>query len=122
MKKDNKIVLSIIIGGSIFIVILLTLFVSLIGNSSDIFSSYPNGDTVTIIPLQGEIGYGSSSLTGESIITPKMVQEAVKNAETDSSVSSILININSPGGSPVASEEIMNTINSSKKTCCCLVQ
>ena len=99
----------------ILIVILLGIFIALIGNSSNIFSSYPNGDTVAIIPLQGEIGYGSSNLTEDSIITPKMVQDAMNKAETDSSVSSILIDINSPGGSPVASEEIMNTINSSKK-------
>ncbi len=65
MKKDNKIVLSIIVGGSIIILLLLVGLSALIGlgssNSSISISQY--GDTVAIIPLQGEIAYGSSSIT-----------------------------------------------------------
>ena len=75
----------------------------------------PNGDTVAIIPLQGEIGYGASNSSGSSIITPEMVKTAIIKADSDNSVSSIVIDLNSPGGSPVASEEIMNTINNTKK-------
>ncbi len=114
MKKNSKIVLSIIVGGSVLVLILLIALVSLVGNS-DILSSSPNGDTIAVIPLQGEIGYGSSGVSGESIITPEMVKDAMNQAESDGSVSSILIKINSPGGSPVASEEIMDTLNTSKK-------
>jgi protease-4 len=44
-----------------------------------------------------------------------MIQNSISQAESDSSVSSIVIDVNSPGGSPVASEEIMNSIKSSKK-------
>jgi len=77
-------------------------------------SSAPNGDTVAVIPLQGEIGYDSSN-SSESIVTPDMIQNSISQAESDSSVSSIVIDVNSPGGSPVASEEIMNSIKSSKK-------
>jgi protease-4 len=114
MKKDNKIVLSIIIGGSILILLLLIGLSALIGlDSSNSISQY--GDTVAIIPLQGEIAYGSSTVTGGNIITPENVQNAILSAESDNSVSSILIDVNSPGGSPVASEEIMNTIKKSKK-------
>lgn len=117
MKKDNKIVLSIIIGGSIMILLLLVGLSALIGlassNSTNSISQY--GDTVAIIPLQGEIAYGSSSVAGGNIITPENVQNAILSAESDNSVSSILIDVNSPGGSPVASEEIMNTIKKSKK-------
>lgn len=94
-------------------IILLTTMISLLGGSN-FLSSAPNGDTVAIIPLQGEIGYGSSGLGGESIVTPENVKDALKQAESDGTVSSILIKINSPGGSPVASEEIMNAINESK--------
>ncbi len=71
-------------------------------------------NSVAEIPLQGEIGYGSSS-SGDNVISPEMMQEAISKAESDSSVSSILIDVNSPGGSPVASEEIMNIIKNSKK-------
>jgi len=114
MKKSNKIVLSIIVGGSLLILVLLIALFSIFGDSSDIFSSSPNGDTVAVIPIEGEIGYESSG-NSDAVVTPENVQDAMEKAESDSSVSSILIKINSPGGSPVASEEIMNTINSSKK-------
>lgn len=114
MKKNSKIVLSILVGGSLLVLILLVALVSMIGGS-DFLSSAPNGDTVAVIPLQGEIGYGSSGVSGETIITPEMMKDAMKQAESDGSVSSILIKVNSPGGSPVASEEIMNAINNSEK-------
>lgn len=114
MKKSSKIVLGILVGGSLLVVILLTAMISLLGGSN-FLSSAPNGDTVAIIPIQGEIGYGSSGLSGETIVTPENVKDALKQAESDGTVSSILIKINSPGGSPVASEEIMNAINESEK-------
>lgn len=114
MKKNSKIVLGILVGGSILVIALLIATVSLLGGSN-FLNSAPNGDTVAVIPLQGEIGYGSSGVSGETIVTPENVKEALKQAESDGTVSSILIKINSPGGSPVASEEIMNAINESKK-------
>ena len=115
MKKDTKIVISIVVGGLFILSLLMIGFLTLIGSfSGSISDSAPNGDSVAEIPLQGEIGYGSSS-SGDNVISPEMMQEAISKAESDSSVSSILIDVNSPGGSPVASEEIMNTIKNSKK-------
>ncbi len=116
MKKDTKIIISIIVGGLFILSLLMIGFLTLIGSfSSSKFDSAPNGDTVADIPLQGEIGYGTSSASGENIVSPEMMQDAISKAESDSSVSSILIDVDSPGGSPVASEEIMNTIKNSKK-------
>lgn len=114
MKRDVKIALSMIVGGFFVIIILLAAISALTGDSNSIFTGN-TGDTVAIIPLQGEIAYGSSGLNSQQIVTPEMVQNALSNAESDSSVSSIVIEVNSPGGSPVASEEIMNSIKKSKK-------
>ncbi len=113
MKKDTKIVLSIVVGGLIVISLLLIVLFTVIGGVN-VLSSDPNGDTVAVIPLQGEIGYGPSN-TSDSVVTPEMIQNSISQAESDNSVSSIVIDVNSPGGSPVASEEIMNSIKSSKK-------
>jgi protease-4 len=113
MKKDSKIVISIIVGGFLVIALLLIALFTVIGGTNTL-SSTPNGDTVAIIPLQGEIGYGSTN-SSDSVVTPEMIQNSISQAESDSSVSSIVIDVNSPGGSPVASEEIMNSIKSSKK-------
>lgn len=113
MKKDSKIVISIIVGGFLVIALLLIALFTVIGGTNTL-SSTPNGDTVAIIPLQGEIGYGSTN-SSDSVVTPEMIQNSISQAESDSSVSSIVIDVNSPGGSPVASEEIMNSIKSRKK-------
>jgi protease IV len=113
MKKDSKIVISIIVGGLLVISLLLIVIFTVIGGTN-ILSSAPNGDTVAVIPLQGEIGYGSSN-SSDSVVTPEMMQNSITQAESDNSVSSIVIDVNSPGGSPVASEEIMSSIKTSKK-------
>ena len=81
---------------------------------TNILSSAPNGDSVAIIPIQGEIGYGSTN-SSDSVVTPEMIQNSITQAESDNSISSIVIDVNSPGGSPVASEEIMSSIKTSKK-------
>lgn len=114
MKKNSKFVLGILVGGSLLVIALLVATVSLLGGSN-FLNSAPNGDTIAVIPLEGEIGYGSSGVSGETIVTPENVKDAINQAESDGTVSSILIKINSPGGSPVASEEIMNAIKESKK-------
>ena len=113
MKKDSKIVIGIIVGGLLILSLLLIALFTVTGGT-DILSSAPNGDTVAVIPLQGEIGYGSSN-SSDSVVTPEMMQNSISQAESDNSVSSIVIDVNSPGGSPVASEEIMNSITKSKK-------
>jgi protease IV len=111
MKKDNKIILSIIVGGSFALLIMLIGFLTLLGSTTNTF----NGNTIAVIPIQGEIAYGSSGITGGSVITPENVEGAIQEAESDNTVSAILLDVNSPGGSPVASEEIMNIINQSEK-------
>lgn len=73
------------------------------------------GGTVAVIPIQGEIGYGSSNVLGGSVVTPEVIKNHIQKAEEDNSVSAILLDINSPGGTPVASEEIMNAVRNCKK-------
>lgn len=73
------------------------------------FISFLSGDTVAVIPSKGEIGYN------EGMLNPQAVQEAFEEAEDDSNVVAILLEVNSPGGTPVASNEIMQIIKDSKK-------
>jgi len=70
---------------------------------------------VAVIPIQGQIGYGSANMLSGSAVNPDTIKEQIRDAETDSSVSAILLDINSPGGTPVASEEIMNAVKECKK-------
>lgn len=80
-----------------------------------VFISSSFGGTVAVIPIQGQIGYGSANVLGGSTVNPDEIKEQIRNAEDDSSVSAILLEINSPGGTPVASEEIMNVVKGCKK-------
>lgn len=105
---DNNIKLLIIgVGG------LLVSFVLIIGAIAILGSSF--GGTIAVIPIQGEIGYGSSDLLGGSVANPEIIKNQINEANNDGSVSAILLDINSPGGTPVASEEIMNAIKDCKK-------
>ncbi|AXV39372.1 signal peptide peptidase SppA [Methanobacterium sp. BAmetb5] len=114
MEKDTKLVLGIAGGGFLVLIILFVTILSLLGNSNGL-NGTSFGDTVAVIPLQGEIAYGQSSFLESSVVTPQTVTDSIKEAEEDSSVSAIVLDVNSPGGSPVASEEIMNAVKNSSK-------
>ncbi len=117
MNKNNKIIIALIIGSLFAVLLLLSAFMAILGviGDNNTFSSSPFGDTVAVIPLQGEIAYGQSSILGGEIVTPDTIIGEIRQAEADSDVSAILLDVNSPGGSPVASEEIMTAVKECKK-------
>ena len=106
MDKNAKILL-LGVGGLSFLVVLVVAVLVVVLSSG--------GGTVAVIPIQGEIGYSSSNVLGGGVVNPDVVKEQIRGAEDDGSVCAILLEINSPGGTPVASEEIMNEIKNSKK-------
>ena len=114
MDKNTQLILGIVGGGFLILVVIFIAILSLLGNEG-VTSDTSFGNTVAVIPVQGEIAYGESSILGSSIVTPQSVTEGIKQAEEDSSVSAIVLDVNSPGGSPVASEEIMNVVKNSSK-------
>lgn len=114
MSKNNQLFLAILGGGALIVIVFFLAVLSIIGSGTGIISG-DFGDTVAIIPVQGEIGYTQSDILGGSVVTPQSVIDGIKQAEEDSSVSAIVLDVNSPGGTPVASEEIMNAVNNSKK-------
>ncbi|OWT33251.1 hypothetical protein BGI41_03350 [Methanobrevibacter sp. 87.7] len=98
-----------IIGGFIIIFVIILLFsilpaTGLLGSTS-----------VAVIPIYGEISYDSDGTN--QIITPDEFQKAITEADEDPSVGAIVLDINSPGGSTVASNEMMQMVkNTSKPT------
>ena len=100
---DKNIKLLIIGAGGLFV-----LFILLVGLISILGSSF--GGTVAVIPIQGEIAYGSSDILSGSVVNPETIKKQIKDADEDASVSAILLDINSPGGTPVASTEIMEAV------------
>jgi len=115
VSRNNKFIIGIIGGGLLVFIVLFVAILSLIGSGAGGINGTSFGNTVAIVPVQGEIAYGQSSILGDSVVTPQTVNDGIKEAEEDSSISAIVLDINSPGGSPVASEEIMNTVKNCKK-------
>jgi len=93
--------------GIIFIVIFIMIFIPLIAMIS-------GPTTVAVIPVYGEIGYGASS-ENITISNPDVFNQMMDDALANPNIGAIVIDINSPGGSPVAGEEMLVKINNSNK-------
>ena len=77
-----------------------------------ISSATPQGN-IALISISGQIGSSDGFL--ESPANPDDIADMISQAEKDSRVKGILIEVNSPGGSPVASEEVMKAVKKAAK-------
>ncbi len=107
MDRNTKLLIGL---GICAVFLLFIIFIGILA-----FFGFSLGNTVAIIPIQGEIAYGSSDILGGNVVNPDTIKNLIKQAEDDESVSAIVLDINSPGGTPVASEEIMNDVKNCKK-------
>jgi len=89
---------------------------------ADAYLTYSNSDakpkaTVAIIDGDGLItDSGAGNLAGDSVMDASTIAEAFFNAAEDKDVKAIIFRINSPGGSPVASETIRHALIVAKKS------
>ncbi|MCD4739831.1 signal peptide peptidase SppA [archaeon] len=73
------------------------------------------GGAVGVVPVKGEMYTEStSSIVGSSFGVRETIKQ-LKNADENPSVSAILLDINSPGGSVVAGQELARAIKKTKK-------
>lgn len=114
MNKESKIFITLILGCSLAVIFLILLLIFSGTNINQALNQNQKGNAVAIIPIEGQIAFGQTD-GGELVVTPEQIRQAIKQAEEDNGVSSILIEMNSPGGSAVASEEMMEAIKSAKK-------
>lgn len=71
---------------------------------------------VALIAINGEImAEAGDTFLGESIISSEEIVKSIKDAEKDEKIKAIVIKINSPGGSAVASKEIADAIKNADK-------
>jgi len=70
-------------------------------------AGHSNGKTVAVIYLTGEIGFGSSSLNGST--TDQAMQDLIR-ATNDPGLKAVVLRIDSPGGSPAASQELNDQV------------
>ena len=71
---------------------------------------------VAVISLSGPVQMDSSGLFfGGSVISPEFVRSQLKRAKDDTAVKAIVIQVESPGGSAAASQEILEEIEKVEK-------
>lgn len=110
MDKNSKIVLGVI-GSLVGIFLLMVLSIIIILGMSS--ANIATGNSVAVIPIYGEVSYGSSE--NSYYTNPDDIKNLIQQANDDTSVRAIVLDINSPGGTPVASGEVMASIKNSKK-------
>ncbi|MBI2654953.1 signal peptide peptidase SppA [Candidatus Woesearchaeota archaeon] len=123
MAKKNRFrwAYSIIVAIAAFAALILVIFLGLI--FAVIASLFIGADVesldgnVALISIDGVIlGSDSSDYLFESVASSDDIAELVEEADENSAIKAIIFEINSPGGSPVASEEIANAILKTNKT------
>ena len=70
---------------------------------------------IAVLPVEGEIWPYYGLTDAPLIVTPEAVETFLTTAEDDTSIDAVLIEVNSPGGTPVAAERIAQRLRSSSK-------
>ena len=68
------------------------------------------GDAVAVMQLSGAISSGSESYLSTPGITPDLVANLLEQAAADPAIKAVVVSVNSPGGSVVASDEIYHAL------------
>ncbi len=68
------------------------------------------GDAVAVMQLSGAISSGSDDYFSTQGITPDLVADLLEQAAADSAIKAVVVSVNSPGGSVVASDEIYHAL------------
>jgi protease-4 len=111
-KRDGwKFFLGLIAGAGLIVIVLGVVFALSVSG----FSGF--GSKIAVISIQGTITSSPSFLT-ESV-TPNDVFALIKTAEDDPSIKGVIFEINSPGGSVVASREMAYAVRNMKKPALC---
>lgn len=99
---------------AVVVMFTIVLFFMVISALYEVENSVSDGScNIAVLPLEGTIlpfhGIGDF----EMIITPETVEDFMSVVEEEDGIEGVLIEINSPGGTPVASERIAERLRSS---------
>lgn len=112
--KKKKNFLKFILLASLVIFFLILWLNSLLKNSTS--------GNVALIPLQGLITVDGKNYLGKETVSSEMIIQFLKKADKEEKIKAILLEINSPGGSAVASDEIATQIKKIKKPVIALIK
>lgn len=110
-KTSNPLTTILIIFLSLFV--LSSIFASII--SLAFMEETVNGN-VAVIPVKGAILGDGGGVFDDTSASASIIVDLLERANQDESIQAIVLEINSPGGSAVASEEIANAVKRVNKT------
>lgn len=100
-------------------VVLVVTIVGLVVSISWLYESESNISdgtcNVAVFPIEGMILPFHGLVEVPLTITPEAVNSFISSAESEPAIEAVLVEINSPGGTPVASERIAERLKNSKK-------
>lgn len=105
----NKIFSAIKIIAALWLIAGILAFFSGFSNEIDI-----SGANVAVIPIHGVISSASDS--GSGYVTSDSIIESLEKADSNPNIRAIILDIDSPGGSGVAADEISQKLKSINKT------
>ena len=79
------------------------------------YVSGEGADKIAILPVAGLIGPDDSSSLGTPAATPETLRNQLRQAAEDDSVKAVILEINSPGGGVVASDQMHQNIEDFKE-------
>lgn len=65
---------------------------------------------IAVLPIEGVIAPFGDNWEGEAVVTPAFVRSYLESVANDPLIEGVLVDINSPGGTPVAAEAIAELI------------
>jgi protease IV len=107
---------------SILLTVMAVIFVVfvLLPLSLSMFSS--ESGNIALIPIEGPITGNGGNYLGDSTASSKTIVSFIESAEENKNVEVIVLEINSPGGSAVASDEIATAVKNAKKPVVSLIR
>jgi len=113
-KNNNKVV----------ILIILLLFVTILGVSSSFKNDgLKTENQIALIPIKGIIGSVSSSIPfSSSQDNTELILNALEKSKENKNIKAVILEINSPGGTVIASKEIANAVKNLDKPVISLIR
>ncbi len=113
MDRTKKILLTLV--AVVFVIFFLIPLVLVAFNGKEI-------GNVALIPIEGQIMGSSGKALGVSVVSSKEIVNFIEEANENDLIKAIVLEINSPGGSAVASDEVAAAVKNSKKPVVSLIR
>lgn len=114
VSNRGKYVLLIIGAVLLVIFVILPVFFSLFDGSKI--------GNVALIPIEGPITVNGGTSLGSTTVSSQKIREFIEDADKNKQVKVIVLEINSPGGSAVASDEIASAVKNAEKPVVALIR